>query len=223
MYRRRRLVVLLALLATIAVVWLLVAQPWVSATPVKAAQTQPAQPLLPAVTSTAQAADGPTPGATPASTATPGPTTGPRSTATPPATASGAPCAAGAVTVTAVTDRTSYPAGQDPKLSIRLVNNGPDCTLNVGTAAQVFTITSGSDVWWRSTDCQSGASDATVTIKAGQTVTSAQPLVWDRTRSSVATCQAKNRPVAPAGGATYHLSVSIGGIASASTAAFALG
>lgn len=221
MYRRRRLAVLVLLLVVIGLVWLLIAHPWTAPVPAKAERAAPAQPVLPVVTSTAQPTGTPTPGATtpaPAPT-TPTPTPGTTTTATP---ATSAACTSANVTVTAVTDRTAYTSGEEPKLSIRLVNHGPDCTMNVGTATQVFTIASGGDVWWRSTDCQSHATDAVATIKAGQTVTSTQPLVWDRTRSSVATCQAKNRPVAPAGGATYRLSVSIGGIASASPAAFTL-
>jgi len=125
--------------------------------------------------------------------------------------------------VKAVTDKTSYASGQDPKLSIELANTGSTaCTLNVGTSAQVFTITSGSDTWWTSTDCQTQPSDMVVLLSAGQRVSSAQPLTWDRTRSSVATCDAKNRPNAPGGGATYHLSVSIGGVVSTDDALFQL-
>jgi len=61
-----------------------------------------------------------------------------------------------------------------------------------------------------------------VLIKAGQTVQSAAPLTWDRTRSSVSTCNSQSRPKAPGGGASYHLGVEIGGIASARTAQFIL-
>ena len=87
-----------------------------------------------------------------------------------------------------------------------------DCTLNVGTTTQVFAVTSGDDVWWRSTDCQSEPSDMIATLAAGQTVSSVTPVVWDRTRSSVSTCGTANRPVAPGGGASYHVTVEIGGV-----------
>jgi hypothetical protein len=123
------------------------------------------------------------------------------------------------VKVEAVADQPTYASGQNPQLSIRLTNNGTtDCTLNVGTSAQVFTITSGSDTWWRSTDCQSEPSDMVVLLAAGQTVASAAPLTWDRTRSSVDTCADPDRPRAPGGGASYHLAVEIGGIASTDSA-----
>ena len=93
------------------------------------------------------------------------------------------------------------------------------CLINVGTATQSFVITSGSDTWWRSTDCQSESSDQVVQLAPGQTVSSVTPLTWDRTRSSVDTC-ASARPQAPAG--YFHLSVSIGGIEAADTKVFQL-
>ncbi len=131
------------------------------------------------------------------------------------ATPSAKPCVARDVTVEALTDLDTYEAGQNPLLSIRLTNNGTaDCTLNVGTSGQAFTIVSGSDVWWRSTDCQTEPSDMVVLLAAGQSVASASPLTWDRTRSSVSSCADSNRQTAPGGGASYHLGVEIGGIAS---------
>ena len=137
----------------------------------------------------------------------------------PSATPVAEPCITRDVKVEAVTDQPTYASGQNPQLSIRLTNNGTtDCTLNVGTSAQVFTITSGSDTWWRSTDCQSEPSDMVVLLAAGQTVASAAPLTWDRTRSSVDTCADPDRPRAPGGGASYHLAVEIGGIASTDSA-----
>jgi len=114
------------------------------------------------------------------------------------------------VTVTAVTDRDSYGGDQDPQLTIRLENEGDTaCAMNVGTAAQAFTISSGTDVWWRSTDCQSEPSDQIVQLEPGQSVSSVEPLVWDRTRSSVSTCDG-DRPRALAG--YYNLVVTVGGI-----------
>jgi hypothetical protein len=62
----------------------------------------------------------------------------------------------------------------------------------------------------------------TVTLAAGQVVTSAQPITWDRARSSVSSCQSSNRQHAPGGGASYHLAVSIGGVASQGTVQFFL-
>ncbi|MEN8601430.1 hypothetical protein [Microbacterium rhizosphaerae] len=223
-YRRRRLVVLLVIILIVAGVWLLIAKPWAST----AADANPPSPAVGAAGTTAlpvPAASTPAPTDTPTHDPTPSatPSATPSPTATHAATATAAPCTSANVTVDAVTDQNTYPSGQNPKLSIRLTNHGAkDCTMNVGTTTQKYTVTSGSDTWWRSTDCQSEPSDMVVLIKAGQTVQSATPLTWDRTRSSVSTCNSQSRPRAPGSGASYHLGVEIGGIASAQTAQFIL-
>ncbi|MCW3492733.1 hypothetical protein [Microbacterium sp. SSM24] len=218
-YRRRRLLLLIALLVAVAVVvWLLVAQPWRGAASESSApevSQTPATSTLPVPT------PGATPGATPTGDASADDGATPSPSGTPGTTV--AACSASDVTVEAVTDKTSYASDQQPAFTIRLTNNGgSDCTLNVGTSSQVYTVTSGSDTWWRSTDCQSKPSDMIVTLEAGQTVSSAAPLIWDRTRSAVATCGDDSRPRAAGGGASYHLSVSIGGIESAQTTQFLL-
>ncbi|GAA3635164.1 hypothetical protein GCM10022200_18060 [Microbacterium awajiense] len=212
-YRRRRLVVLLALVAIIAVIWLLIAQPW------RGAATE-GTPQSAASPTSATATDLPVPSEDAGASATPAASSATASSAPSPeasATPTAAPCVARDLIVEAVTDQDSYATGQNPQLSIRLTNNGEDCTLNVGTSGQAFTITSGSDVWWRSTDCQSEPSDMIVLLAAGQTVESASPLEWDRTRSSVSTCADEDRPRAPGGGASYHVGVEIGGVASTQT------
>lgn len=132
-------------------------------------------------------------------------------------------CEANAVEVTAVTDKGEYGADEKPELSMTLKNTGDvDCTMNVGTTKQVFTVLSGGDVWWRSTDCQKEPSDMVVTLKAGQEVSSAEPIVWDRTRSGVDSCGEEQRPAAAAGGASYHLRVAVGNIESESSRQFIL-
>ena len=206
-YRRRRLVVLLAILVIGAgIAWLLIAQPWRSSAQVPDA----AQPPKSTATASASPTPRPTPTPTPTATPTPTETPAPDASATVAATK---PCVASAILVEALSDADTYSAGQNPQLSIRLTNQSDvDCTLNVGTTTQVFAVTSGDDVWWRSTDCQTEPSDMIATLAAGQTVSSATPVVWDRTRSSVSTCGTGNRPVAPGGGASYHVSVEIGGI-----------
>ncbi|MDE0545194.1 hypothetical protein [Microbacterium sp. C7(2022)] len=212
-YRRRRLVVLLAIIAIGASIWLLIAQPWQGSAADNTTSSQTA--------SQEAASDLPVPGST-SSESTPGATDAaatPDASATPTVT----PCLESNITVVPLTDKTSYGSGENPQLSIRLTNDGEtDCSLNVGTSAQKFEITSGSDTWWRSTDCQSEPSDMVVMLAAGQTVESAAPLEWDRTRSSVSTCDDESRPRAPGGGATYNLTVEIGGIPSLEEAMFLL-
>jgi len=205
-YRRGHVVVLLGLILVLAVigvsVWLLVARPWAAATD-----------ATPAPTSTA------TSGATPPATGSASPEPTPSASETPGVVA----CQAKDIEVTAVTDAETYPAGVNPQLSISLTNKGTtDCTIDVGSSTQVFMVSSGADVWWRSTDCQENPSSMIATLTAGSTVVSKEPVVWDRTRSSVETCTQENRQRAPGGGASYHVAVSIGGFPSATTAQFLL-
>ena len=94
------------------------------------------------------------------------------------------------------------------------------CTINAGTSKQVYTITSGTEAYWISTDCQTDAADTPAMLEPGVTVTST-PFAWNRVRSSPSTC-AGTQAAVPAGGASYHLTVSVDGIASASTAQFIL-
>ncbi|AND17557.1 hypothetical protein C5C18_08685 [Rathayibacter tritici] len=130
-------------------------------------------------------------------------------------------CTADSVAVTAVTDATSYAPGEDPQLSLSLTNtSSTDCVIDAGTSTQVFTITSGSEQIWTSTDCQTGAADLSVLLQAGRSVTGSG-LTWDRTRSSADTCSGGREAVA-AGGAAYNLSVSVAGIASGSPTQFLL-
>ncbi|SDG40926.1 hypothetical protein [Microbacterium pygmaeum] len=214
-YRRRRIVLIVGLLAVIALVWLLIAQPWRAAvtgsTPAPTtSRTSAPVSELPVPGSTTPAADG-----TGADAAADAPEATPTAQQTPTAT----PCVAKDVTVEPITDSETYGSGQNPQLSIQLTNNGDeDCSINVGTSSQVFTIKSGDDVWWRSTDCQTEPSDMVVLLAAGQSVSSAAPLAWDRTRSSVDSCGSTDRQVAPGGGASYNLSVEIGGIRSTQAA-----
>jgi cytoskeletal protein RodZ len=216
-YRRRRLVLLVAVLAVAAAVWLLIAQPWAGS-----ASEQPEEKPQPK--STAESLPVPSagtadPAANPSGEATPaegGPSEAPSPTPT------AQPCIARDIAVRAVTSQDSYTGDESPQFSIELTNNGPECTLNVGTSAQSFTVMSGSDVWWRSTDCQTEPSEMVVLLGAGQTVSSAAPLTWDRTRSAVDTCSDSTRPRAPGGGASYHLAVEIGGIPSTESKQFLL-
>ncbi|MFT4136773.1 hypothetical protein [Microbacterium sp.] len=207
-YRRRRLAVLLALLAVVAIVAVLIWQPWrgaPKAAPTPSASTRSAAPTTAPPT---------TPASEPSTEAAPTPSVSPTGEALD-------ACTTANVSVTAVTDKESYASGELPQLSMTLTNDGDEaCLINVGTTTQAFTITSGSDTWWRSTDCQTEPSDQVVTLDAHQTVSSLTPLQWDRTRSAVDTCSSA-RPAAPAG--YFHLSVSVGGIDSVDDAVFVLG
>lgn len=201
--------VVLVLLAVIAGVVLAIWQPWRGM-----ASPSASQKPTPSASSV-------TPSATPAESETPAPAESsepaPSDSETPAVTPT---CTGSDLEVLAITDKESYGSGELPQLSISLTNTSETpCLINVGTAKQEFTISSGSDVWWRSTDCQTEPSDQVVELAAGQNVSSVTPITWDRTRSSADTCDG-TRPAALPG--YYNLRVSIGGIQSTGARQFVL-
>ncbi|MBM7505766.1 hypothetical protein ACFPER_01520 [Agromyces aurantiacus] len=207
-YRRRRLMVLLGLVAVIVAIVLVIVRPGASQGDEVSQTTLPSASPSPAA-SGAPAAEAP-------SSESPAP-------AAPEEPAEdGADCTDGQVVVEAVTDAEVYAAGEQPKLSVTIINTGSNtCVLNAGTAAQVFTISSGNDVYWRSTDCQVDAVDAEVSLEPNTPISSSEPIVWDRTRSTPDTC-GDARSAVPGGGASYHLSVSVSGFESTTSKQFLL-
>jgi hypothetical protein len=136
-------------------------------------------------------------------------------TNTPHTVAAKAPaCVPADVKVVAVTDALSYAPGVDPQLSLTITNTGSaDCSFQDGSDKQVYVITSGTEKIWSSKDCQTGAEPATTVLKP-KTPVKSTPFAWDRTRSNPAACSATNAPPVIAGGASYHLTVTVDGISS---------
>jgi len=133
----------------------------------------------------------------------------------------GADCNPANVEIKPVTDSTEYAAGVQPMISMSIVNNGPvACVMDVGTDMQVYEITSGSESYWKSTDCQAEETPQKVALEPG-VEQSTTPIPWDRTRSDPSTCTA-DRPAVTAGGASYHLNVSLGTLKPETTAQFIL-
>jgi hypothetical protein len=129
--------------------------------------------------------------------------------------AAAAACKASDVKVVGVTDAHSYAAGVNPQLSLTITNTGSTaCSFKDGSDQQVYTITSGSEKIWSSKDCQTGAVSATTTLQPGVVVKST-PFAWDRTRSNPSACSATNAPQVVAGGASYHLTVTVNSVTSA--------
>jgi hypothetical protein len=124
-----------------------------------------------------------------------------------------AACASGVVELKAVTDKSTYAAGENPMISLTVTNTGATaCTINAGTTQQEYLITSGDELYWNSKDCQTGAVDAPVILQPN-IPQSTNPIAWDRTRSSPTTCEA-DRSKVPAGGASYHLNINLGDLKS---------
>ncbi|KQX08014.1 MULTISPECIES: hypothetical protein [unclassified Leifsonia] len=193
-YWRRRLVVGLGLIAVIVAIILIVVRPGSSS-------GQPNDQKAPQAVSTSSEK--------PAADATAIPTDA--------VDAKGVACKDDDLVVKAVTDLEAYAADQKPQLTLSLTNTGSKpCVVNAGSSQQVFTITSGDEVYWLSTDCQKDAVDAEVTLKPNVPIGSAAPLTWDRTRSSADSCDG-DREVVPAGGASYKLTVTLGNVTSEPT------
>ncbi|SIN91807.1 hypothetical protein [Agromyces cerinus] len=194
-YRRRRIVVLIGLIAVVIAIVLVIVRPGASQ------------------------GEEPSGGASPSAE----PTTAPETAIpTEPTAADGDPCAPENVLVEAVTDKSSYEPGEQPQLSLTITNTGKNvCVLNAGTKAQVFTVTSGAEQYWTSTDCMVDAIDAEVSLTPGTPVSSSVPIIWDRTRSTPDTCSGARETV-PAGGASYHLAVTVDGFESAEQKQFLL-
>ena len=191
-YWRRRLLLLLGLIAVIVVVVLIFSRPGSGATPAG---------------SPSPAASGTTDAEPPAAPS--------------PDAVEGAPCDPAVVSVIAKTDTNSYTAEQPPQLSFAITNTGgTSCSFNVGTTQQSFVVTSGEEQYWSSKDCETGPIDSELLLKPNTPVTSAA-IPWDRTRSSTGTCDTE-RPVVPAGGATYALQVTVGTAAQSAPISFIL-
>ncbi|RFA07674.1 hypothetical protein B7R21_16025 [Subtercola boreus] len=214
-YRRRRAVLLLGLLVVVVVVVLLVIlKPGSGSSAAPVGNQQSAVPNGSAAAPGTAGAPDVASSASPADPSSTGAATGAATDGT-------AACAAGNITVTAITDASNYAAGVVPQLSFSIVNTGSTaCTIDAGTSKQVYTITSGTETYWVSTDCQSAPSDTPAMLEPGVVVTST-PFAWNRVRSSPSTC-AGTQAAVPAGGASYHLTVAVDGIASAATAQFIL-
>ena len=153
---------------------------------------------------------------------TPTPTaTTPKPTTTSASTGDADACDPANIELTAITDKGGYNEGEMPLVSMSITNTGSAaCTVNAGTDAQEYIITSGSDQIWSSRDCQTEPTP-TDTVLQPATPKSTTPFGWDRTRSSTDTC-AGDRPQVGAGGASYHLTVKLGDIESATTKQFLL-
>jgi hypothetical protein len=141
-----------------------------------------------------------------------------------PATKPSASCTDANLKLLAVTDKKTYAATEQPKISMKLTNTGTSaCTVNLGSTKQELVITSGAEKIWDSKDCQTGAVDSAIVIKPGDANGVTTPAIaWGRTRSSTKTCASTTLTPVTAGGASYHLAVILGTLKPATTAQFIL-
>jgi len=176
-YWRRRLVLGVALAATIVVVLLIVFRP-----------------------------GGAEPAPVPTGSTTLDPATGGTTTDGQPS-GEVAACMPTSVRVVPIVDANTFANGEEPLLSMEITNIGAiACSYDVGTRAQEYIISSGSDRIWSSADCALDPTENVMALKPDQTLATT-PFAWDRTRSTAESCEG---PEVIAGGASYHLNVRLG-------------
>lgn len=214
-YWRRRALVLGALLVVVLVVVLIVVGRGSGAT--SAAPSASASAGSGADASSAGSGSG----SGSSRSAAPKPSASASASASKPAAADGSTCTKDQIVLTPVLDKSAYGPTEDPKIAMSIKNSGTNsCHLDLGSAQQVLTISSGQEQYWSSKDCQTGGTNQDVTIKSGQTLTT-PAIAWDRTRSSTSTCDS-SRPAVTAGGASYHLQVAVGNLESKNSVQFIL-
>ncbi|WIE68566.1 hypothetical protein [Curtobacterium sp. MCLR17_054] len=214
-YWRRRALVLAALLVVVLVVVLIVVGRGSGAT--SAAPSASASAGSGADASSAGSGSG----SGSSRSAAPKPSASASASASKPAAADGSTCTKDQIVLTPVLDKSAYGPTEDPKIAMSIKNSSTNsCHLDLGSAQQVLTISSGQEQYWSSKDCQTGGTNQDVTIKSGQTLTT-PAIAWDRTRSSTSTCDS-SRPAVTAGGASYHLQVAVGNLESKSSVQFIL-
>ncbi|MBT1681318.1 hypothetical protein [Curtobacterium aurantiacum] len=216
-YWRRRALVLGALLVVVLVVVLIVVGRGSGATSAAPSASASAG----AGSGAGASSDGSSAGSRSSRSAAPKPAASSSASATKPAAADGSTCTKDQVVLTPVLDKPAYGPTEDPKIAMSIKNSGTNsCHLDLGSAQQVLTISSGEEQYWSSKDCQTGGTNQDVTIKSGQTLTT-PAIAWDRTRSSTSTCDS-SRPAVTAGGASYHLQVAVGNLESKTSVQFIL-
>jgi hypothetical protein len=119
-------------------------------------------------------------------------------------------------------NQSAFDSGINPFFGYSITNNSDkECIFDLGVKETYFKVTSGEETIWNSVDCdRTGLTTAASNLKAGETKTSAFS-DWFRVKSSSSGCGAEQEPVT-AGGASYHLSVEVGGAISKQTTQFVL-
>lgn len=135
------------------------------------------------------------------------PTTSPTpTTSSPPVTpVSGATCADTSLKVETTTDKSTYPVGDKPKITMTVSNTSTvPCTRDLGTGAIELLVYSGDERIWSSDDCGSGHAKSVVTLAphAGKVVT----LTWAGKRSAPQ-CAGTREPAKPG---TYRVEARVG-------------
>ena len=159
-YRRRRLAALIAgLLVIVLLVWAGIAI--ASSLRPKEAAEKPTQTTAPSDAPAAPESSGPVAE----------PSNGP------------AGCSEGDISVSATTVQATHGPSENPVLVMTIKNDGQfECSVNVGTSQQEFTVMSGSDRIFSTSDCLADPSDIDITMKPGGSESAR--FTWERVRSA---------------------------------------
>lgn len=116
-------------------------------------------------------------------------------------------CDKDSITVTATADADTYPAGVLPHLSAEVSNVSDEpCRLASEEAARSWSVLSGDDEIWTTTDCEHPRNRVIHRLGAGKAIT--YSVVWDRHRS-IDGCATPGEEAQPG---TYRLFVSVDGV-----------
>lgn len=118
-------------------------------------------------------------------------------------------CRSDDIVVVAETEKGSYGAEENPVLVMRIENKGKvPCGLNVGTSVQEFTVMSGADRIFSTSDCRADAQDYLLTIAAGAAESAKFTWMRDRSAPGCGSVAAKPRP------GTYVFTAKLGDVSS---------
>jgi hypothetical protein len=128
----------------------------------------------------------------------------------------------GIVANAAGSSQSAFASGINPYFGYQITNNSAaDCTFDVGALTTFYTVTSGTETIWTSEQCDRTTLTALpMVLKAGQ-MTPSDLGEWFAVYSSVKGCGSEQNKVT-GDGASYHLSVSVGGVSTKDTVQFLL-
>ena len=110
--------------------------------------------------------------------------------------------------------KSSFSASETPQLWFNIVNTSDKaCYFNVGSKVQTYKITSGAETIWTSAACDRSQDTNFRKLLEPGAVNPSPVGAWEKVRSSVTGCGAGQHPVV-AGGASYHLTVTVNGVTS---------
>lgn len=137
----------------------------------------------PAPAPTASASPSPTPSPSDSASPTASPSVSGSPSTSPSAKASGPTCSDDDIEVAVTTDKQTYAAGENPKITMAIKNkSGTACVRDIGSGANTVTISSGGHHAWSSDDCEPGQVSNDQLLPAGGKAEAT--VTWERKLSA---------------------------------------